>query len=771
MSTTLATAYIQLVPSLKGVNANISKALGNAGIDKAAAQTGSKMGDSLVGTLGKTMLKGTVAVAATAATAITAAFATHFNAGVKRFDTINNFPKVMANFGIGTDAAKASMDKLAGSLKGLPTGLDSAASAVQRLTSKNGDINKSTNLFLAMNNAILAGGAPMELQATAMEQLSQAYSKGKPDMMEWRTLMSTMPAQLNQVAQSMGYGEHGADALGEALRNGDESMDVFMDTIATLNADGVGDFLSFTEQAKNATGGVQTGIANLRNAFARAWENILEAVGSDNLTAAFGTIQGLIDGIGEKVAANVGPVVEFFAQHLPTGIAIAEGALSAIGGVLGKVLPPIMDFISGIVTNIQDNMPRITNIVETLGEKLAPIKDAVVTAYQTIADGVAGSDMLELLKEKLFAIADVLGTVLPPIISFFSGLIRGVIDYVREGSASFQFMLGTLKLVTAAIIAKNVATGISNTVTAVKTAITKADAIAEGIRTAATKAATLSVKAGTLATQAGTLATKAATAAGNLLKTTVIAGTASFVKNTAKTVANTAALVANKVATAGATVATKSAAAGQWLLNAAMNANPIGLVIAAVAALVAQFVILWNKSEGFRNFFIGMWEKIKIVGQKVAEGVSEAFKTVVNGVMTAIETVLNAPIKAVNAALKIINKIPAVEIPLIPLFNLPRLARGTDNWMGGFAIIGEAGGGEIVNLPNGSQVIPHDVSMRYAQEAARSGLRDDGGGVSDADVDKIVGAISKGMAIVSDTMGNYKMVWNGREVGRMIAEV
>lgn len=58
-----------------------------------------------------------------------------------------------------------------------------------------------------------------------------------------------------------------------------------------------------------------------------------------------------------------------------------------------------------------------------------------------------------------------------------------------------------------------------------------------------------------------------------------------------------------KAAQEGATVA-------QWLLNAAMNANPIGLLIAAIVGLVAAFVVLWNKSEAFRNFWIGLWNTI-----------------------------------------------------------------------------------------------------------------------------------------------------------------
>ena len=51
---------------------------------------------------------------------------------VKRFDTMNNFPKVMANLGISADKAEASIQKIADNLKGLPTTLDQGASAVQR---------------------------------------------------------------------------------------------------------------------------------------------------------------------------------------------------------------------------------------------------------------------------------------------------------------------------------------------------------------------------------------------------------------------------------------------------------------------------------------------------------------------------------------------------------------------------------------------------------------------------------------------------------------
>lgn len=98
----------------------------------------------------------------------------------------------------------------------------------------------------------------------------------------------------------------------------------------------------------------------------------------------------------------------------------------------------------------------------------------------------------------------------------------------------------------------------------------------------------------------------------------------------------TAAIVANKVATLAATAASKgmtlaqyAMAAAQQALNIAMNANPIGLIVLAIGALVTAFVTLWNNCEGFRNFFIGMWEGIKNVVGAVVGWIKENWQSLV----------------------------------------------------------------------------------------------------------------------------------------------
>lgn len=76
-------------------------------------------------------------------------------------------------------------------------------------------------------------------------------------------------------------------------------------------------------------------------------------------------------------------------------------------------------------------------------------------------------------------------------------------------------------------------------------------------------------------------------------------------------------------------------------LNATMLANPIFLIIAAIAALVAAFIYLWNNCEGFRQFWIDLWENIKAVAVAVWTAISEFFTAAWEAIKLAAETVWN----------------------------------------------------------------------------------------------------------------------------------
>lgn len=132
--------------------------------------------------------------------------------------------------------------------------------------------------------------------------------------------------------------------------------------------------------------------------------------------------------------------------------------------------------------------------------------------------------------------------------------------------------------------------------------------------------------------------------------------------------------VAHAVATKAQTAVSKAAAVGQWALNAAMSANPIGIVVIAVAALVAGLVLAYNKSETFRNIVDGAMKGARAAVQLVVDKVSD-IRDKVQGAMdkfpllsTAVSTaktlivgyfeLMTAPIRAViNLIQTVIDKV------------------------------------------------------------------------------------------------------------------
>ena len=298
---------------------------------------------------------------------------------IDRLDTMNNFPKVMANLGISAKESEKAIKELSDGLQGLPTTLDEGALAVQRFTSKNGDVQKSTDLFLALNNAILAGGAGTQIQSSALEQLSQAYAKGKPDMMEWRTAQMAMPAQLKQIATQMlsnkealeiymkkakeyadnnplsstakelveqleavsnGTGDM-TTALGTGLRTGIISMEEFMDTIVYMNKNSSKSFKSFEEQAKNSTSGIKTSMTNLKTAIVRGVSNIIEQFDKALKNKGLGGISKIIGDISKKA----GELFKEVGKWMPTIINV----VTSVFNVLDKLKPIIIAVVSAFV--------------------------------------------------------------------------------------------------------------------------------------------------------------------------------------------------------------------------------------------------------------------------------------------------------------------------------------------------------------------------------------------------------------------------------------
>lgn len=221
----------------------------------------------------------------------------------------------------------------------------------------------------------------------------------------------------------------------------------------------------------------------------------------------------------------------------------------------------------------------------------------------------------------------------------------------------------------------------------------------------------------------------------------------------------------------GQAAATGTATVAQTGLNAAMAANPIGAVILAIEALIAVGVLLYKNWDTIKAGAQSLWNKFKDVSIRIGTAFSGAFNKVKNAAKTALEWVasklswLNDKIESIpilgslykgakgalgNAIEWVDNattgnrsgtstgttqtttrskttitagpvKTTTSTTTTIPkptpssLLSLPGLgkATGTPYWRGGYTRVNERGG-EIMNLPSGTQIIPHDVSVKAA---------------------------------------------------------
>lgn len=87
-----------------------------------------------------------------------------------------------------------------------------------------------------------------------------------------------------------------------------------------------------------------------------------------------------------------------------------------------------------------------------------------------------------------------------------------------------------------------------------------------------------------------------------------------------------------------AELATAGLSKAHGILNAVMSANPITLIVIAIAALVAIFVVLWNKCDWFREFWIGLWENIKEAASNALDAVVTFFtETIPNFIQSIVD--------------------------------------------------------------------------------------------------------------------------------------
>lgn len=160
----------------------------------------------------------------------------------------------------------------------------------------------------------------------------------------------------------------------------------------------------------------------------------------------------------------------------------------------------------------------------------------------------------------------------------------------------------------------------------------------------------------------------------------------------------------------GQTAATGAATAAQTGLNAAMSANPVGAVILLIEGAIAVGVLLYKNWDTVKAKAGEVWTSIKTAFGGIRDSITGAFSAAKDKV-AGFFSWLDQKIESVPI-LGSIYKGGKSAVSWVA-DQLDGNAMGTPYWRGGYTRVNERGG-EIMNLPSGTQIIPHDVSVKAA---------------------------------------------------------
>lgn len=437
----IGNAYLDVVPKFPGLESSVKKAMASIDASSMGAQMGTSMGGGFKGGFVKA---GAVAgIVSSMASQVTSQISSHMASAVSRFDTMNNYPKVMEALGYTSKQATESIDLMSERLQTLPTRLDAMVSTVQGFTAITGDIDKSTKLGLALNDALLAGGSGAEVASAAAEQFRQILAKGKPEMQDWRSLTTAAPGQIDMLAKSLLGASASANDLYLAIGGGDQkkydgpkiAMDEFIDKIIELDEVGANGMASFQKQAEDATGGIKTQLENLSNAWTRGLADTFDTFGTDRVATMISDIKG-------GIKAGFSGFNDILHDSLPTIDSIYStvkeniGEIVPLGGELMESLAPIgsalVDNFAPAAEDVTDAVKTVTGVINDSIDVVGPFATDVIGGLASHAGDIAVfAGSFSLLQAAGGKFQSFVGNVQKQ-----SGILKGALEAFKQGYSS-----------------------------------------------------------------------------------------------------------------------------------------------------------------------------------------------------------------------------------------------------------------------------------------------------------------------------------------------
>jgi len=462
------------------------------------------------------------------------------------------------------------------------------------------------------------------------------------------------------------------------------------------------------------------------------WDAITN--GASSVSANFGEKVMTVFQTVKDVIMTVVDVVGQFVTSIIDGFSSAGGSVSSLGSLfilfspLLKIAMMILtQFGPQIAAGFQQIAALIIPILTTLGTMLGQLAAAVIPLVMNVV-----ATLIPIIITLAMAIFNIVSAVLPVLLNLFMQLVPVVMSLVSTVIGLVSSLLPLVSTLIGAVVPvlMMLVDVILNIVQAVAPALIAIIGAIIAIFQAIIPViiSILTVVIHVFAMIIATLTPIIAFVAG--LITSIIAIIAPIVTFIAGVIASIFKVITPIITFVNGvfqTVFTIISGIWQTIMQYISSAiSSISNTIAQVSGVVSGvFNGIWSKissvmdrvSSKIKGVFDAIqtaWTGLKTFVSSVFTGIGDNMKTLVN----KVKGFVNGVIGGINSAIGLINKIPGVSIGKIPY-----LARGTDDWQGGFARMNEGGRGELVNLPNGAQVIPHDVSMKYAREAGQANAR------------------------------------------------
>lgn len=351
------------------------------------------------------------------------------NGAVDRYDTLTKYPKVLTNLGYSTQQANKSTVKLKDGIQGLPTALDDVVKTSQRLTVLTGNLDKSTDTTLALNNAFLASSASVSDSSRGMEQYIQMLSKGTVDMQSWRTLQETMGYALSETAKQLGIASGSSNELYSSLQSGQITFDQFNDALIECSTRTGG----FAEMALEASGGIKTSFANIQTAIKSGMEGTISAIDTMLSNSGLPKIQEMLDDVKKGINKVFGSytLLDDGTKKFNGGLVQAVANFDNLKGLAmqtGSILAGLtvatgsVDYIKALGGGfdlLSNKTARLEASIGAVGEKITVLKGAFNGLYGADSFGKLSksaqqfADGLETMKIKSMIFNDSMSKLMP----------------------------------------------------------------------------------------------------------------------------------------------------------------------------------------------------------------------------------------------------------------------------------------------------------------------------------------------------------------------